>query len=380
MRLRFADGASDLVVFGCSAAYEALRSLHVLGNVKSHPLHISWVLTARARMTDELKGEFDRFAFWCARGPLGFPRIWSPTDGRSWSDEIAALQKAPIRDFTEPLISMALAQNGRMRPAPGELTSELQQQALKSVAEAHRASLPAMHELIAEPERFRGRFAEFLDAYWQTCIAPDWPRLEQYLLAETGRCRHLAERGGVPRMLAEALAHVDVTRDSAGTGSGELVSLPSPVRRGPLPMEVTLGQGDQLLFVPSHFAWPKVSFVVLRDRQGDADRMTVHLTYALAEMRAQARIPDPPVDLLKLLRAAGDPTRMKILRLLRIRARSTREVAGLLDLTEAAISKHLKLLADAGWVDQERHSYYVYYRVAPHARDNLVHGLDQLLG
>ncbi|MFF5212187.1 ArsR/SmtB family transcription factor [Streptosporangium sp. NPDC000396] len=63
------------------------------------------------------------------------------------------------------------------------------------------------------------------------------------------------------------------------------------------------------------------------------------------------------------LRAAAHPTRLQILQLLAGHPRSTRELAGLIGLTEAAISKHLKPLAEAGWVEPERHSYYVYYRL-----------------
>ena len=49
-------------------------------------------------------------------------------------------------------------------------------------------------------------------------------------------------------------------------------------------------------------------------------------------------------------------------------------------LTEAAISKHLKLLQDAGWVTPERRSYYVYYRLVRESLTDLSHGLEQMLG
>lgn len=383
MRLRLAEEASDLVAFSCSPAYEALRSLHVLGDVKSHPLHISWVLTARTRMSGELKSEFDRFAFWCAR-PLGFPEIWPPSGSRSWSEEISELRKTPVHNFAEPLIMPALARNGRVGPTSWELfsgNSDLRHRALAKIEEHHPASLPAMRELIADPERCRERFADFLDTYWQTCLAPDWPRLEQHLLTEITRCGHLAGQRGVPRMLAAALGHIELAETGPGAqGGDEIVIRPASARRGPEPMEITLTRGDQLLLVPSHFAWPKVTAAVMRERRGDIDRTTATITYALAEMRRQGQPPVPPEDLLKLLRSAGDPTRLKILQLLGVRARSTREIAGLLGFTEAAISKHLKLLAEAGWVEQDRHSYYVYYRLAHDARDNLTRGLDEILG
>ena len=96
-------------------------------------------------------------------------------------------------------------------------------------------------------------------------------------------------------------------------------------------------------------------------------------------MQHQGHAPKPPEDLLKLLRAVADPTRMQILRLLARRPCSTREIARLIGLIEAAISKHLKLLHDAGWISTERQSYYVYYRLTRDSLVDLTAGLEHLL-
>ena len=47
------------------------------------------------------------------------------------------------------------------------------------------------------------------------------------------------------------------------------------------------------------------------------------------------------------------------------RPRSTRELAILLELSEAAGSKHLRRLAEAQLVRGERQGYYVLYRLLP---------------
>ncbi|HCT79338.1 MAG TPA: hypothetical protein DGT23_22810 [Micromonosporaceae bacterium] len=83
----------------------------------------------------------------------------------------------------------------------------------------------------------------------------------------------------------------------------------------------------------------------------------------------RGRAPVPPNDLLKLLRSLADPTRLQILQLLARRSWSTREMAGLIGLTEAAISKHLKQLRDARLV-----------RLARESLKALTHGLGELLG
>jgi DNA-binding transcriptional ArsR family regulator len=73
----------------------------------------------------------------------------------------------------------------------------------------------------------------------------------------------------------------------------------------------------------------------------------------------------PSLELVRELDAIADPTRLTLLRLVAAKPRSTRELSQLLELSEAAVSKHLKRLADAELVLGERQGYYVLYRLVP---------------
>jgi DNA-binding transcriptional ArsR family regulator len=77
------------------------------------------------------------------------------------------------------------------------------------------------------------------------------------------------------------------------------------------------------------------------------------------------RVTAPSIELVQELDAIADPTRLTLLRLVAARPRSTRELAQLLELSEAAISKHLRRLADAQLVRGERQGYYVLYSLIP---------------
>jgi DNA-binding transcriptional ArsR family regulator len=174
-------------------------------------------------------------------------------------------------------------------------------------------------------------------------------------------------------MLEELSPHIHVAPD-------ETLVIRPPATKDVDPLELDLVNQDQITLVPSHFVWPELTATVQRDLQAAGERKTVTITYALEKMQHEARPPAPPEDLLKLLRSAGDPTRLQILHLLGRRPRSTREVAGLIGLTEAAISKHLKLLQEAGWIEPERRGYYVYYRPVQDSRARLTQAIDHLLG
>lgn len=368
---------ADRFEFGSSPGSEALRSLHVLTAVKRHPLHISWVLETRTRLDARLKGDLDAFRFWFSERPLTLPEIWPPGEVNDWPDDLGRLRKAPIEQFAEPMLHAALAHRGRARRMPLERFREdcdAQQRALDQIEGAHPASAAVFKDLIAEPEAVRDRFADFLAAYWDACLAADWPSLEAHLHAEIARRFQALARLGPAAMLAGLSDHITAP-DSAG------VTIRPPGARGVAdPLDVALADDDRVLLLPSHFMWPELSVAVHRDRGPDGETTTVVLAYALAAMARQGRAPVPAEDLLSLLRAAADTTRLQILELLARRSRSTREVAGLIGLTEAAVSKHLKVLQKSGWIVPERHSYYVYYRLEPGARDRIVSGLDQALG
>jgi DNA-binding transcriptional ArsR family regulator len=59
--------------------------------------------------------------------------------------------------------------------------------------------------------------------------------------------------------------------------------------------------------------------------------------------------------------ALGDPTRLEMLDLLASRERSTRELAGIVGLTEGGASRHLSILRNAGLVTSVRDGYFVLY-------------------
>jgi DNA-binding transcriptional ArsR family regulator len=68
---------------------------------------------------------------------------------------------------------------------------------------------------------------------------------------------------------------------------------------------------------------------------------------------------------VRVLRALGEDIRLQALRLICERPRSTQELAALVGISEPALSKHLRALAEAGLIEGHRDGYYVLYRAVP---------------
>jgi ArsR family transcriptional regulator len=71
-----------------------------------------------------------------------------------------------------------------------------------------------------------------------------------------------------------------------------------------------------------------------------------------------------------LFRLLGDPTRLRLLRLLAQDRFNVSELTGILGATQSNVSRHLGLLKDAALIREEREAGFVYYRIADDARTN----------
>ncbi|HEU4600363.1 MAG TPA: metalloregulator ArsR/SmtB family transcription factor [Steroidobacteraceae bacterium] len=74
-------------------------------------------------------------------------------------------------------------------------------------------------------------------------------------------------------------------------------------------------------------------------------------------------MPDSFLSTVSILRAAGEPTRLRLLMLLARAELTVGELRLIVGQSQPRVSRHLKLLASAGLVDRFREEHWVYYRV-----------------
>ncbi|WP_244465837.1 ArsR/SmtB family transcription factor [Devosia soli] len=71
-------------------------------------------------------------------------------------------------------------------------------------------------------------------------------------------------------------------------------------------------------------------------------------------------------DLVGVLKAAGESTRLRLLALLADGDHSVKDLTEILDQSQPRVSRHLKLLADAGLIQRHAEGAWAYYGLAPH--------------
>lgn len=74
-------------------------------------------------------------------------------------------------------------------------------------------------------------------------------------------------------------------------------------------------------------------------------------------------------ELVMRLKALGEKTRFKIIRLLLSHSYCVKALSCQLDISEAAVSQHLQVLRKAGLVKGEKIGYWTHYAVEKHILD-----------
>lgn len=74
----------------------------------------------------------------------------------------------------------------------------------------------------------------------------------------------------------------------------------------------------------------------------------------------------------KTFKALSDPTRRRILELLRAGPKSAGEISEQFDSTGATISHHLSVLRDAGLISDEKHGKYIIYELDTSVMQDLI--------
>lgn len=86
-----------------------------------------------------------------------------------------------------------------------------------------------------------------------------------------------------------------------------------------------------------------------------------------------------PSQLAYICKVLSVETRVRILGLVKDRALCVGAIAARLDVTQGAVSQHLRILRDAGLVTAEKRGYFVHYQLNEKTLSKWKGAIDKLL-
>lgn len=131
-------------------------------------------------------------------------------------------------------------------------------------------------------------------------------------------------------------------------------------------MQVPLADLDRILFVPSAFCPRRLMFYRLA--------RTEIFFYDPLQLEPKT-VAEAPESLILGFAALADATRLRLLRLIATESLPAQEMAQRLGVNESTISRHLRVLVEAGLVGRDRHEgKYLFYSLQPERIDQLAAG------
>lgn len=337
--------AAEQVAFCYSPLLEAVLSLHVLVEPKHHPVQHEWVRSMR-RLSPRLRREIEVFAF---AFRAYFPEFLFPAASGEMAGFEGELRR--VRDVPDDLVRLEFAVPLAGRQAGGAVPRDpavVDGPEFRRIL-ADRAAAVADAEVAAaiadDPRAVLERFLAMLETYWREAFAAEWARIEPELAASVTEAGRVIRSQGVFGLLRGLGPDVRCDREAGRFWLDR-----------PHDHELEIGADQQLVLAPSVYVWPHV-------RVNCDAPWPPGLVFPASSILREARPRIPPAELTAVLRALGDDTRLRALRLIAERPRSTQELAPLVGVTEAALSKHLRVLTEAGLLERRRDGYYVLYRL-----------------
>jgi DNA-binding transcriptional ArsR family regulator len=334
IRLRVPESTAGLVHVAPAPLVETMLSLHVLMHPKEHPLQHPWIRGMRT-LSPALKREIRAFWFLYSDITADFMLPERADAPQSFDEALAAFAALPPEraqyEIARPTFFYFEEEGGPESLARDDVREQVR----------HRTGAAIAKQLFDDPAAVQARVVDLLAAYWAESFAAEWERLGPTLDEEAERARGEDPIALLGRIRSELLV------DTAG----RMLIRPSGHEH-----EVTVEKANPLRLIPSVYVWPHVRI------NCDAP-WPLAVLYPPRTMKAGLAGPAAPDGLVRALRAAADPTRLRILRLVAEQPRSTEELAPLVGLSESGLSKHLRALTEASLLSTRRQGWYVLYEL-----------------
>ncbi|MDR7419219.1 MAG: metalloregulator ArsR/SmtB family transcription factor [Armatimonadota bacterium] len=313
-----------------SPAYDLLACLYLLASPEQSlefDVPAKWIERARAALGADLRADLTLLLPWQAR-TLGLVGVLEHTPGLAIRPFIKQVAATPAEHLLELMLAESLADRQALpllRAAIGGTPQAAEQYLAATDPELDRKALRRL--ILLPPAECKARLLRLLREGYARVYAPD-------------------EETVAPLLARDAAA---LARRAATIGAGELIEYAT----GGIVLEPDVPYAGVVL-APTYYFRPYNLITAYSNV-----RVFVY------PIQTQAAADAPPADLVRLYKALGDETRLRILRLLAGREMYLQELAKALGVSHVTALHHTAVLRAAHLVQIVERANLKYYRLRP---------------
>lgn len=335
------------VEFIYSPYFEMLCSLHVIAKPEHHLSRLNWYREIRERMDPELYEEIMYFGsnYYEWLTAMDFKKV---IYGVNDLDVIASLDCIGEMDNVDFIFAMLRGNLSRE-----EIGRCINKASYKS--DSTKIS-EVQARIFNNPEGFKRRFIACLKKYYYLYFERELRFIEPLLVRKLKKEAALCEDIGIKEYVPKIHTRIEVTNKAFLFHKYTLFTVP-------------FDSINKIYIAISSFIDPHMLIDV---DDGQSIQLTIRVNL---EKTAE----EVPLDLFITMKALGDETRLKILRCIYKKINSTQAIAKDLGITEAGVSKHLKLMYEAGILRKKRDGNYIHYIIEREIIDRIPMDIYQYL-
>lgn len=341
LRIDITGLAAEHVRFAASPLAELTAMLHVLAAADHHPQHAAWAAGVRATLPPELSERLQEAEFLWRSSRADFLVPARPR--ATLAEELDDVDRLDDEAYVASALVTTCGSSRVHFPGRSPLHDRAAREQALDRAQARGAVQEAFAErLLADPAAVRSRVRRTLEDCARAFFDAAWPALAAQLSTDLRHKADLRERQGLAAALTAVSTAVRLEADGTRIVLDKLQD------------DATCARGAGVTFLPSVFGHPHL--------------VTVHA--AGWQPVVQYPVADPgtphtvPLETMRLrLEALAHPVRLRLVRTLARAPHTTSELAHAWDLTAPEVSRHLKVLRNAGLLTAERRGRYVHYRL-----------------
>lgn len=333
--------------FCYSATMEEAMSLHVVAAPEVHRECSEWVMHIFDTLSEQLKKEIldfgSRYGKWYYVLDLLGLLVEEKQNYQNDIDTMTGkIRKMPLSDVIYFLTGLCETRLGISIEHFRDIFSDVDKCIEELVCKEYDLiEIENVRYMLERSEEIRDRLIWILEQYWMEAFSKEWDSISSY------------ERDIISH--EEMLLRHTSLKEYLEQFHPDLIIKDGILRMDKIPgLSVNAGQITDICITPSIFGEGHL--------HGNIYQGTVNLVLNL-NYRALQVSRDIPDDFFSVLRALGDESRFKIIKVLKNGDATTKNISDILRLSPSTISAHLKVLKEADLVDCHKVKKFVYYQL-----------------